>query len=53
MWPGPKNVALLLGHARTFAGLLRGEPLPALAAGWEPELSAFLALRKQYLLYPE
>jgi uncharacterized protein YbbC (DUF1343 family) len=49
----PKNVALLLGHPPTFSRLLRGESLDALAAGWEPELRAFLELRKKYLLYPE
>jgi uncharacterized protein YbbC (DUF1343 family) len=49
----PKNVAVLLGHPPTFAHLLRGESLDAMAAGWEPELRAFLEVRKKYLLYPE
>ena len=47
------NVMTLLGHPATFAALLRGDSLDAMAAGWQPELGAFLSLRKKYLLYPE
>jgi uncharacterized protein YbbC (DUF1343 family)/CubicO group peptidase (beta-lactamase class C family) len=49
----PKNVAVLLGNAAAFAGLLRGDAPEALAAAWGPGLSAFLEVRKKYLLYPE
>ncbi len=48
-----KNVMTLLGHAPTFAALLRGDSADAMAAGWQPGLAAFLAVRKKYLLYPE
>ena len=49
----PKNLALLLGHPPTFAGVLRGDTPEALAAAWEPGLLAFREMRKRYLLYPE
>jgi uncharacterized protein YbbC (DUF1343 family) len=48
-----KNVMVLLGHRPTFTALLRGASLDALASGWEPDLRAFLEVRKKYLLYLE
>ena len=48
-----KNVLTLLGHPPTFAALLRGDTVESMVSGWQAELSAFLAVRKKYLLYPE
>jgi uncharacterized protein YbbC (DUF1343 family) len=48
-----KNVLLLLGHQPTYAALVRGDPLDALAAGWRPGLDAFMEVRKKALLYLE
>jgi uncharacterized protein YbbC (DUF1343 family) len=49
----PKNVMTLLGNGPTFEALLRGDSLDAMAAAWQPELRAFLSVRKKYMLYPE
>ena len=49
----PANLLVLLGHQPTFTALLRGDSLEAMEAGWEPELRAFLEVRKRYLLYLE
>jgi uncharacterized protein YbbC (DUF1343 family)/CubicO group peptidase (beta-lactamase class C family) len=48
-----KPVARMLGHAPTAAALLRGDSVDAIVSGWEPEKTAFLAVRAKYLLYLE
>jgi hypothetical protein len=47
----PENIRVLLGNERAFQALLRGEPPARIAAGWAPELEAFLEARRRVLLY--
>lgn len=47
----PTDVRRMLGHAPTYAALLRAEPLDTIVAGYQADLTAFLAVRKKYLLY--
>ena len=47
----PENIRVLLGNERAFQAFLRGEPPARIAAGWAPELEAFLEARRRVLLY--
>jgi uncharacterized protein YbbC (DUF1343 family)/CubicO group peptidase (beta-lactamase class C family) len=47
----PSDMRRMLGHAPTYAALLRAEPLDTIVAGYQAELTAFLDVRKKYLLY--
>jgi uncharacterized protein YbbC (DUF1343 family)/CubicO group peptidase (beta-lactamase class C family) len=42
----------LLKHPATLKAIREGRPLPEIRRLWRPELSAFEALRRKYLLYP-
>jgi uncharacterized protein YbbC (DUF1343 family) len=42
----------LLKHPATLEAIREGRPLPEIRRLWRPELSAFEALRRKYLLYP-
>jgi uncharacterized protein YbbC (DUF1343 family) len=44
-------IDILAGSSRLRAEIERGEDLRAIAAGWEPGVAAFEAVRKDYLLY--
>jgi uncharacterized protein YbbC (DUF1343 family) len=48
-----KAMQTQLGHAPTFAALVRGDSPDSIVASWEKDRAAFLAIRKKYLLYPE
>jgi uncharacterized protein YbbC (DUF1343 family)/CubicO group peptidase (beta-lactamase class C family) len=41
----------LLAHPPTFAAVERGDAPEKVVESWKPELEAFLAVRKEYLLY--
>ena len=43
----------LLGHKATWEGVKRGATWQELEKAWQPELEAFLEVRKQYLIYTE
>lgn len=47
----PSAMRRMIGHEPTYAAVLRGEGLDAIAAGWEQDLAAFAAVRSKYLLY--
>jgi hypothetical protein len=41
----------LLAHPPTFAAVERGDAPEKVVESWKPELEAFLAVWKEYLLY--
>jgi uncharacterized protein YbbC (DUF1343 family) len=44
-------IDILYGSARLREGLERGRSAADLAAGWQDEVAAFLAVRRRFLLY--
>jgi len=55
LYPGQFNLAKaarLIANAETMRALERGDDPRAIAAGWQPALSAFRERRQPYLLYP-
>jgi uncharacterized protein YbbC (DUF1343 family) len=47
-----KKTLRLVGSERVVEAIERGDDPRAIAAGWKPGLDAFVASRKDYLIYP-
>ncbi|OLE14088.1 MAG: hypothetical protein AUG93_00075, partial [Armatimonadetes bacterium 13_1_20CM_4_65_7] len=50
---GPPLFDQVWGTRQVRLGILRGDDAAAIVARWQPGLQKFLALRQQYLLYPD
>jgi len=50
---GPPLFDQVWGTRQVRLGILRGDDAATIVARWQPGLQKFLALRQQYLLYPD